>query len=131
MVVRGVDEAYVDTEAALALAVSRATAAWSEARRTSDVAQRGGWTLLVEITGIDAEVSSSSRVAVSMTVRATLRARSGNVFLGQTQAGCREGGPPDVDHGRPVVLRCFDRVATDLAGWLESDVATPPWNELH
>jgi hypothetical protein len=130
LIVRGFEEAYGDTESAFAQAVSRATASWAERRRSSDEAQHGGWTLLVEITAIDAELASSSRMMVSMTVRATLRARRGNAFLGQTQAGCREGGPPQVDHGRPVVLRCFERVAVDLAGWLDSDVANSAWSGL-
>ncbi len=94
LIVRGSDEAYGDAEAALALAVSRAMASWAEGRQKSDWTRRGGFALLVEITGIDAEVTSRSRMTVDMNVRATLRARRGNVFLGQTQAGVAKGGPP-------------------------------------
>jgi hypothetical protein len=53
--------------------------------RDDAVAKKGGWTVLIELTGADAQLEPAGRVLVSLDVRATLRTRSGNVYLGQTQ----------------------------------------------
>jgi hypothetical protein len=124
--VRGSDFVYGDLEAALGSAVSTATAPWADSHRGHAVAARGGWTVLVEVVGADAELESAGRVVVGIEVRATLRTRNGNDYLGQTQLGCREGGLVSADRGAPVVYRCMMRVGRDLAGWLAGGVRLEP-----
>jgi hypothetical protein len=58
-------------------------------------------------------------VVFSVGVRATLRARAGNVYLAQTQASCRQGGIVAPDQGAPIIYRCMTEVGHDLAGWLD------------
>jgi hypothetical protein len=124
--VRGSDIVYGDLESALGAAVATAVAPWAEAHRDHPVAQHGGWSVLVEVIGADAELERGGRVVVGLDVRATLRTRSGNVYLGQTQLGCREGGLVSADGGAPVVYRCMMRVGRDLAGWLGGGVRLDP-----
>jgi hypothetical protein len=124
--VRGSDIVYGDVEAALGIAVSTATAPWADAHREHDVATHGGWTVLVEVIGADAELEPGGRVVVGIEARATLRTRNGNVYLGQTQLGCREGGLVSADRGAPIVYRCMMRVGRDLAGWLGGGVRLDP-----
>ena len=124
--VRGSDIVYGDLESALGAAVATAVAPWAEGPRDHPVAQHGGWSVLVEVIGADAELERGGRVVVGLDVRATLRTRSGNVYLGQTQLGCREGGLVSADEGAPVVYRCMMRVGRDLAGWLGGGVRLDP-----
>jgi hypothetical protein len=124
--VRGSDFVYGDLESALGLAVSSATVAWADAHRDYPVAHHGGWTVLVEVIGADAELESGGRVVVGLDVRATLRTRSGNIYLGQTQLGCHEGGLRSADQGAPVIYRCMTRIGRDLAGWLGGGVRLDP-----
>jgi hypothetical protein len=124
--VRGSDIVYGDLESALGLAVSSATAPWADAHRNHPVARSGGWTVLVEITEADALVEPGGRLVVDLGVRATLRTRSGNAYLGQTQSGCREGGLVSADRGAPVVYRCMTRLGRELAGWLGGGVGLDP-----
>jgi hypothetical protein len=124
--VRGSGISYGDLETALSVAVSTATAPWATSHRDDAVAKKGGWTVLVELTGADAQIEPEARVVIGLDVRATLRTRSGNVYLGQTQLGCREGGPVSTRDGVPVVYRCMTRVGRDLAGWLAGGVRLEP-----
>jgi hypothetical protein len=124
--VRGSDIAYGDLEAALGIATSSAAAPWAGARQEDPVARRGGWTLLVEVTGADAELEAGGRVVVAIDVRATLRTRNGNAYLGQTEVGCREGGLVSAETGVPVMYRCMMRIGRDLAGWLAGGVRLDP-----
>ncbi len=124
--VRGSDVVYGDLEAALGLAVSTAAAAWAESSRDHPVAKHGGWTVLVEVTGADAELEAGGRVLVGLDVRATLRTRRGNAYLGQTQLGCREGGLASAEAGVLVIYRCMMRIGRDLAGWLGGGVRLEP-----
>lgn len=124
--VRGSDIVYGDVEGALGIAVSSATGPWAEAHRTYPVATHGGWTVLVEVIGADAELESGGRVVVGLDVRATLRTRNGNIYLGQTQLGCHEGGLRSADEGAPVIYRCMMRIGRDLAGWLGGGVRLDP-----
>lgn len=124
--VRGSDFGYAEVEGALGLSVVAATTRWATDHAGDEVARRGGWSLLVEVTGADAEVDPGGRVVVGMEVRATLRTRSGNAYLGQTQAGCREGGLTEADHSARVAYRCMARIAGDLAGWLAGGVRLGP-----
>jgi hypothetical protein len=124
--VRGSDIVYGDLEGALGIAVSSAVGPWADAHRKYPLAARGGWTVLVEVVGADAELESGGRVVVGLDVRATLRTRNGNVYLGQTQLGCHEGGLRSADEGAPVIYRCMTRIGRDLAGWLDGGVRLDP-----
>jgi len=77
--VRGTDVAYGDIEAALGHAIASATVPWAEKHRSAGEST-DGWQLFVEITKSDA-VSEEGRVIFSVGVRATLRARAGNIYL--------------------------------------------------
>jgi hypothetical protein len=124
--VRGSDIVYGDLESALGMAVSSATAPWAAAHREYPVAKHGGWTVLVEVIGADAELEGGGRVVVGLDVRVTLRTRDGNTYLGQTQLGCHEGGLRSADEGAPVIYRCMTRIGRDLAGWLGGGVRLDP-----
>ena len=124
--VRGSDIVYGDLEATLGVAVSSAVAPWAASHREHTVARQGGWTVLVEVIGADAELQAGGRVVVALDVRATLRTRSGNVYLGQTSLGCHEGGLRSAAEGAPVIYRCMTRIGRDLAGWLGGGVPLDP-----
>jgi hypothetical protein len=125
--VRGSRVAYAELEAALGSAVATATAPWSEARRDDPATRGGGWTVLVELTGADAQLDEGGRLVVGLDARATLRTRKGNDYLGQTLLACREGGLVfAADRGAPVVYRCVARMGRDLAGWLDGVHLAPP-----
>jgi hypothetical protein len=117
LLVSGTDVAYGDVEAALGHAVASATVPWAEKHRSVSKGT-DGWQLFVEITKATAEYDDG-RVIFSIGVRATLRARSGNVYLAQSQASCRQGGIVKSDKGAPVMYRCMMEVGHDLAGWLD------------
>jgi hypothetical protein len=124
--VRGSNIVYGDLESAMGAAITTAVGPWAAAHARDSVAAQGGWTVLVELTGADAELEAGGRVVVGLDVRATLRTRAGNVYLGQTQLGCREGGLVSAEQGAPVVYRCMLRVGRDLAGWLAGGVRLEP-----
>jgi hypothetical protein len=115
--VRGADVAYGDVEAALGHAIASATVPWAE-RHLAAAGAKDGWQLFVEITNSDASYDDG-RVIFSIGVRATLRARAGNVYLAQSQASCRQGGIVRSDKGAPVMYRCMMEIGHDLAGWLD------------
>ena len=127
--VRGSNVAFTELEAALGAAVATATAPWSEAHRRAHAGTRegGGWALLVELTGADAQLDGGGRLVVGFDARATLRTRRGNDYLGQTQLACREGGLVfTADRGAPVVYRCAARIGRELTGWLDAVPLDPP-----
>jgi hypothetical protein len=115
--VRGTDVAYGDVEAALGHAIASATVPWAEKHRSAGKST-DGWQLFVEITNSDAAYEDG-RVIFSVGVRATLRARAGNIYLAQSQASCRQGGLVRSDKGAPVMYRCMMEVGHELAGWLD------------
>jgi len=115
--VRGTSVAYGDVEAALGHAIASATVPWAERHRRQADGTRG-WQLFVELTDASADYDDG-RVIFSVSVRATLRARHGNVYLAQSQASCRQGGLVRSDRGAPVMYRCMMEVGHDLAGWLD------------
>lgn len=123
---RGTSVAYGDIEAALGHAIASASVPWAEAHRAHPAAANG-WELFVEITNDDASYDDQ-RVIFSLAVRATLRSRAGNIYLGQTQASCRQSGLVAPDQGAAVMYRCMTEIGRDLAGWLEGvdlDTASP------
>jgi hypothetical protein len=113
---RRTDVVYGDVEGALGYAVASATVAWAASHRQAT--SRDGWQLFVEIVAADAEYEEG-RVVFSLGARATLRNRAGNVYLAQTQTGCRQGGIAPPSGGAPIMYRCMMEVGHDLAGWLE------------
>jgi hypothetical protein len=126
--VRGSNVAFAELEAALGAAVATATAPWSEAHREHAATREvGGWAVLVELTGADAQLDGGGRLVVGLDARATLRTRRGNDYLGQTQLACREGGLVfTANRGAPVVYRCVARIGRELAGWLDAVPLDPP-----
>jgi hypothetical protein len=114
--VRGTDVSYADIEAALGHAVATATVPWADRHR--EHASAPGWQLTVELTSADAEYDAG-RAVFTLGVRATLRAREGNVYLAQTQAACRQGGVVPPDGGASVMDRCMNEVGHQLANWLD------------
>jgi hypothetical protein len=114
---RGSDTTYSDVESALGYAIASATVPWANQHR-SHPTSRDGWQLFVEVTNADAQYDHG-RVIFSVAVRATLRARAGNVYLAQTQASCRQGGIALPDKGGPVMYKCMMEIGRDLDGWLE------------
>ena len=115
--VQGSDVSYADVEGALGHAVASATVPWAEAHRNQP-RDAAGWQLYLEIINANAEYDAG-RVVFSMGVRATLRARAGNVYLAQTQATCRQGGIVQPERGAPVMYRCMMEVGHHLEGWLD------------
>ncbi len=113
--VRGTSVVYGDVETALGHAISSATVPWADAHRAQ---ANAGWHLSVEVTNADAWYDDG-RVVFSLGVRATLRARSGNTYLAQTQASCREGGIVAPEKGAPIMYGCMMNIGRDLEGWLE------------
>jgi hypothetical protein len=113
----GHDIFYGDVESALGHAVASATVPWAD-RHRGDATDRDGWQLFVEMTNADADYQDG-RVVFSIGVRATLRARAGNVYLAQTQATCRQGGLAAPDQGGPIIYKCMMEIGRDLDGWLE------------
>jgi hypothetical protein len=114
--VRGSDVEYTDVELALGHAVASATVPWAETHRARP--DGAGWQLFVEMTNADAEYDDG-RAVFTLGVRATLRARAGNVYLAQTQAACRQGGVVPPDRGARVMYRCMTEVGHQLANWLD------------
>jgi hypothetical protein len=123
--VHGSDVAYGDVEAALGHAIASATVPWALKHRSTG-RSTDGWQLFVEITNADAKYDEG-RIVFSVGVRATLRARVGNIYLAQSQASCRQGGLVASDKGAAVMYRCMTEVGHDLEGWLDGvdlDAAT-------
>jgi hypothetical protein len=108
---------YGDIEAAVGHAVSSATVPWADEHRKHP-RPGDGWQLVVELVNARADYEDG-RILFTLDVRATLRARAGNVYLAQTQASCRQGGIVAADEGAPVMYRCMMEVGHDIDGWLD------------
>jgi len=87
---------------------------WAERHRAL---RPGGWQMLVEIIRSDAELQAG-RLTVELEARVTLRGTVGQIHLGQTHGYCKVSDALAGD-GSPVVYQCLERMARDLAGWLE------------
>jgi hypothetical protein len=112
--VRGARVAYGEVESALGHAVASAAVPWADAHR----AQRpDGWQLLVELTHAEAE-RLGPRMVVGFGVRATLRTRTGNFYLAQTQAHCRDASLVAPAEGAGLIFGCMSRIGRELGGWL-------------
>jgi hypothetical protein len=117
LLMRNSDAAYTDVESALGYAISSASVPWANQHRTAAGSQEG-WQLFVELTSADARFDEG-RVIFTVTVRATLLARAGNVYIAQTNASCRQGGIAPPDKGGPVLYKCMMEIGRDLNGWLD------------
>ncbi len=112
--VRGSSFVFGDVETALGFAVSSAAVPWAE----KHMAERPeGWQLDVELTSADAR-AHGFEVTVTLAVRATLRARTGNRYLAQTQTHCSRSAVVEARNASPVVFDCMARVGRELGGWL-------------
>lgn len=116
--VAGSSVEYGELQTALDQAVLGGATAWV-ARHGA--ARPGTYSLGVELIHAEADYARG-RLGIALVVRATLRLRSGNAFLGQTQAVCREAKLVHPADGAPVVYRCMQRLGRNLGGWLD-DVA--------
>jgi hypothetical protein len=105
---------YGDLEVSLGHAVSTAVVGWADAHRGE---RPDGWQLLIELAQARADYSDSV-ITVALNVRATLRTRVGHIYLGQTQAHCKEHGVTAPDRAAPVFYGCMMAVGRELAGWL-------------
>ncbi len=104
--VSGADVEYSDLATALTQAILRV------------VKPRHDSVLTVELIAGDARYRHS-RLSASLVVRATLRSNSGNAFIAQTEAVCREGAIVDPESGARVIWTCMTHLGHDLSGWLE------------
>jgi hypothetical protein len=112
--VEGTHLAFADLELSLGHAVASATVPWAEAHR----AQRpDGWQLQVELARARAEARHGA-VTVTLWVRAMLRSRGDNTYLGQTQAHCQRTGALPPSEAAPLFFDCMARVGRELGGWL-------------
>ena len=105
---------YAGLEEPLGHAVATATVPWADLHRRD---REGGWQLLVELVQADIE-RTESRMTVTLGVRATLRARVGNVYLAQTQTHCREAALVEPAQASPLFYSCMMNIGRELAGWL-------------
>jgi hypothetical protein len=95
--------------------VAAAATSWAERHHAE---RNGGWQILLEIVRSDASVHGG-RLAVEIETRVTVRGVLRQIHLGQTRGYCKVSDSlADID-GSSVVYRCLDRMARDLAGWLE------------
>ncbi len=112
--VRGAFVEFADVEAALGFAVSSATVPWAE----QHMAQRPeGWQLAVELVSADAW-THGREVTVTLNARATLRTRTGNQFIAQTQTHCSRSAAVEPREASQLVFDCMARVGRELGGWL-------------
>lgn len=100
-------------------AASRTVAASTMPWAARHLAERaGGWQMLVELIRTEAEMQAG-RLTVEIETRVTLRGAQGQIHLGQTRGYCKVSDVVADADGSRVVFQCLDRMARDLAGWLE------------
>ena len=110
----GTGVAFAGLEESLGHAVGSAVVPWAEQHRNE---RPGGWQLVVELIEAHAE-RSGPRLLVTVGTRATLRARTGNVYLAQTQVHCRQSALVDPAEATPVFYDCLLDLGRELNGWL-------------
>jgi hypothetical protein len=76
------------------------------------------WRLSLELTDANAEWSSG-RLIVRMTARATLRSRTDNAYLAQSQHLCSASGLVEPRDGARVARDCLLELARDTGSWLQ------------
>jgi len=119
--VAGAGTAFTDVDRALYAAVERALAS---TRQRVAVGNAQSYSLYVELIGARAEVNSG-RITVQLTVRATLRQRKGNAYVGQTHAHANRSGAYESSLGVDTVARCADAIGTELQGWISGMQLSP------
>jgi len=82
------------------------------------------WRLSLELVDARADFHEG-RLGVRLTVRATLRSRADNTYLGQSQQVCSASGLAEPSAGAPVVVDCLNQLASDLDSWLAHLHASP------
>jgi len=113
--VSGTDVSYSELDSSLRQVVRAAAAPWAAE----------GWRISLDIIGAEAE-HTNRRLHVSIGVRATLRTKVGNIYLGQTEAACRDSANLPAEKGQEVVRSCMMQLASAMAGWLGSVDADLP-----
>jgi len=117
--VSGARVSYGDLESSLRHAVMAAAAPWTGE----------AWRISLDIIAAEAQ-HEERRLQVSMGVRATLRAKHGNVYLGQTEVACRDSATVAAERGQEVFRSCLMQLGGALAGWLGSvETDLPPGSE--
>jgi hypothetical protein len=117
--VEGAGVAYGDLEASLRHAVLAAAAPWAAE----------SWRVSLDIISAEAQ-HAERRLQVSIGVRATLRAKNGNGYLGQTEVACRDSATVPADRGQEVFRSCLMQLAGAVSGWLGSvETDLPPGSE--
>ncbi len=112
--VRGGFVEFGDLEAALGFAVSSATVPWAEQHMAL---RPEGWQLAVELISADAW-KHGHEVTVALNARATLRTRTGNQFIAQTQTHCLRSAAVEPREASHVIFDCMARLGRELGGWL-------------
>jgi hypothetical protein len=107
--VSGAGVSYGDLESSLRHAVITAATPWAGEP----------WRISLDIIAAEAEMKER-RLQVSIGVRATLRAKNGNGYLGQTEVACRDAATVAADRGEGVFRSCLVQLASALSGWLGS-----------
>lgn len=115
MPVRGSRVVYGGLSGATGLAIAAAVAPWGERHRSD---RSGGWQMLVELIRSEVE-TQSGLMTVEIETRVTVRGSLGQIHLGQTRGYCKVSDVVAEADGARLVFRCLDRMARDLAGWLE------------
>jgi len=113
--VRGGRVDYGGLGSATGRAIAAAAAPWAERHRSE---RAGGWQMVVEIIRSEAE-THAGLMTVEMEARVTMRGSLGQIHLGQTRGYCKVSDLASESEGARIVFRCLDRMARDLAGWLE------------
>jgi hypothetical protein len=117
--VSGTGVSYGDLESSLRHAVTAAAVPW-----------RGeAWRISLDIITAEAQ-HARRRLEVSIGMRATLRAKHGNVYLGQMEAACRDAATVPADRGQEVFRSCLIQLGGAVSGWLGSiETDLPPGSE--
>jgi hypothetical protein len=76
------------------------------------------WRLSLELTEASAEWSAG-RLIVRMTARATVRSRTDNAYLAQSQHVCSTSGLVEPRDGARVARACLLELARDTGSWLQ------------
>jgi hypothetical protein len=107
--VSGAGVSYGDLESSLRHAVMAAAVPWAGE----------AWRISLDIITAEAQ-HEGRRLQVSIGVRATLRAKHGNLYLGQMEAACRDAATVAADRGQEVFRSCLTQLGSAVSGWLGS-----------
>ena len=117
--VTGTGVSYGDLESSLRQAVTAAAVPW----------RAEAWRISLDIITAEAQ-HAERRLQVTIGMRATLRSKHGNVYLGQMEAACRDAATVAADRGQEVFRSCLMQLAGAVSGWLGSiETDLPPGSE--